>query len=545
MGTLINVLCPAGNGWQNERNSVALIVSGINEICTGTLVMNTCGNNIPYLLTANHCLNSSVSNWVFQFQTWSTDCNTNIGWREDVQFNGCQLRANNEATDFALVELNQTPLVNSGLTYSGWTRDPNPAITTTGIHHPSGDLMKICHDFQSPVSVSWFGGASNHWRAIFDQGIVQHGSSGSTLYDENHRIIGQLHGNQNNICNIGDNNCFCNIQIPSIGEYGRFDISWTGGGTNSTRLSNWLDPGNTGATTTNTTNINQLTQAIGTLTISGNPTICSGTATFTLNNNGTAYTGNVSWSSSNPGIASITASGNPATLTKTGNGQVTITATISQCGSTFVKTLALVAGAPIIGANSPLLKPWTGNSSSYNDVCNYQNTYTNMPVTGASSVTWSRIAASPSNTNWSQVGNNLNFYFWAVGQTAVFRIVAANSCGSASYDFGFRSISCGGGGGGCRQYIVSPNPAKDALKLEVPNIPPPCDYRNGQAKNKNLKQPLIRAIKLYDLVGNVKLYQKTKGVKQATLNISGLLPGTYFIEISDKDYKEKQQVIIQ
>ena len=80
--------------------------------------------------------------------------------------------------------------------------------------------MKICHDFQSPVSVSWFGGASNHWRAIFDQGIVQHGSSGSTLYDENHRIIGQLHGNQNNICNIGDNNCFCNIQIPSIGEYG-------------------------------------------------------------------------------------------------------------------------------------------------------------------------------------------------------------------------------------------------------------------------------------------------------------------------------------
>ena len=71
-----------------------------------------------------------------------------------------------------------------------------------------------------------------------------------------------------------------------------------------------------------------------------------------------------------------------------------------------------------------------------------------MPVTGASSVTWSRIAASPSNTNWSQVGNNLNFYFWAVGQTAVFRIVAANSCGSASYDFGFRSISCGGGGGG-------------------------------------------------------------------------------------------------
>ena len=30
--------------------------------------------------------------------------------------------------------------------------------------------------------------------------------------------------------------------------YGRFDKSWTGGGTNSTRLSNWLDPNNSGAT---------------------------------------------------------------------------------------------------------------------------------------------------------------------------------------------------------------------------------------------------------------------------------------------------------
>ena len=31
--------------------------------------------------------------------------------------------------------------------------------------------------------------------------------------------------------------------------YGRMDVSWDGEGTNSTRLSNWLDPSNTGATT--------------------------------------------------------------------------------------------------------------------------------------------------------------------------------------------------------------------------------------------------------------------------------------------------------
>ncbi|MBI3719723.1 MAG: hypothetical protein HY252_14165 [Sphingobacteriales bacterium] len=281
----INVVCPPGAGWENERNSVALIVSGGNEICTGTLVMNTCGTNRPYLLTANHCLNSNVTNWVFQFQTWSSDCATNTGWREDVQFNGCQLRANNAATDFALVELNQIPATNSGITYSGWSRTGNLPVMTTSIHHPSGDLMKISHDFQAPVSVSWFNGANNHWRATFDQGIVQHGSSGSALFDENHRLIGQLHGNQNNICNIGDNNCFCNIQLPSIGEYGRFDISWTGGGTNSTRLSNWLDYAGTNALTTNTTNISALPNTITPAgTIIGHYTVNGGSTQYSITN---------------------------------------------------------------------------------------------------------------------------------------------------------------------------------------------------------------------------------------------------------------------
>jgi hypothetical protein len=31
-------------------------------------------------------------------------------------------------------------------------------------------------------------------------------------------------------------------------QYGRVFTSWTGGGTAATRLSNWLDPGATGAT---------------------------------------------------------------------------------------------------------------------------------------------------------------------------------------------------------------------------------------------------------------------------------------------------------
>jgi hypothetical protein len=134
--------------------------------------------------------------------------------------------------------------------YAGWDRNATPAQNATAIHHPRGDAMKISYDAHSAVAVSWPNIAGlTHWRVTFDQGIVQHGSSGSPLFNQARRIVGQLHGNQNNQCSSTDNTCHCN-QIP-IGEYGRFDMSWTGGGTNATRLSNWLDPNNTGVSVLN------------------------------------------------------------------------------------------------------------------------------------------------------------------------------------------------------------------------------------------------------------------------------------------------------
>ena len=68
----------------------------------------------------------------------------------------------------------------------------------------------------------------------WDLGTTEPGSSGSPLFDQNHRIIGQLHGGYA-ACGNNDSDW-----------YGRFFTSWTGGGTPATRLSDWLDPLNTG-----------------------------------------------------------------------------------------------------------------------------------------------------------------------------------------------------------------------------------------------------------------------------------------------------------
>lgn len=63
----VNVLCVSG--WENEQNSVALILDGNSSaLCSGALINNASNLNIPYLLTANHCFDGNVANWKFTFQ---------------------------------------------------------------------------------------------------------------------------------------------------------------------------------------------------------------------------------------------------------------------------------------------------------------------------------------------------------------------------------------------------------------------------------------------------------------------------------------------
>lgn len=68
-------------------------------------------------------------------------------------------------------------------------------------------------------------------------GTTEQGSSGSGLWNPAGLLIGQLHGGS----------AACGNDLPDW--YGRLSVSWTGGGTASTRLSDHLDPDNTGEQT--------------------------------------------------------------------------------------------------------------------------------------------------------------------------------------------------------------------------------------------------------------------------------------------------------
>jgi hypothetical protein len=54
----VNVKCPEGTEWQDQKKGVTCIHvkrNGGTYWCTGSLINNTKIDNIPYILTANHC----------------------------------------------------------------------------------------------------------------------------------------------------------------------------------------------------------------------------------------------------------------------------------------------------------------------------------------------------------------------------------------------------------------------------------------------------------------------------------------------------------
>ena len=234
-----NVNCAVGSAWQVEKKSVGLILSGGSASCTGALVNNTANDGTPYFLTANHCYSAgSGPSWVFVFNHETSGCTGTTGPTNQT-ISGCTLKAKNAGSDFCLVQLSSTPPATYNVQYAGWDASDAATVTSaTCIHHPSGDLKKISFENNAVPQGSW--SSAQTWNVQqWDDGITEGGSSGSPLFDQNHRIIGQLFG--------GASACNGSTENGQGDSYGRFGVSWDAGASASSRLKEWLDPGNTGA----------------------------------------------------------------------------------------------------------------------------------------------------------------------------------------------------------------------------------------------------------------------------------------------------------
>ncbi|MGF1587163.1 MAG: trypsin-like peptidase domain-containing protein [Bacteroidales bacterium] len=234
-----NVACPEGHCWDFHSRSVGMMVVNGNGFCTGFLVNTTSNMGIPYFLSADHCYRDP-STVVFWFNWQSPTCDNPTQVPPHDAISGAVTRARWTGSDFWLLQLNQSPPWEYNVYYSGWNRTMQNSIsgTVVGIHHPKGDIKKISWA-DGGVTRSTSSGAPNsgttHWRVGSWSGktTTEVGSSGSPLYDPQGYVIGQLSGGL----------AECGNTLPDW--YGRIGASWTGGGTNATRLRNWLDPDNT------------------------------------------------------------------------------------------------------------------------------------------------------------------------------------------------------------------------------------------------------------------------------------------------------------
>ena len=121
--------------------------------------------------------------------------------------------------------------------YNGWNRTNVPGTSGVCIHHPAGDIKKISTAVIPFVSSTWWSGTPSHWRVhwgntVNGRSIMQGGSSGSPVFDQDHYIQGDLSGG------YVSNSC----TSPSPAWFGKIWWSWDNGPTSAFRLKEWLDP---------------------------------------------------------------------------------------------------------------------------------------------------------------------------------------------------------------------------------------------------------------------------------------------------------------
>ncbi|QYJ68580.1 T9SS type A sorting domain-containing protein [Flavobacterium litorale] len=269
-----------------NKKAVALMLVGGTSFCSGALVNNTSNDGTPYFLTANHCY-SNPAQWAFRFNWISPNpvCASTTNSTSNNDFlqtaSGAVLRARRAATDFCLVEITADLPDDWDLVWAGWDRSDITPTSTFGIHHPAGDIMKVCRDYNQPTPIS--NGGQSMWQINdWDLGVTEGGSSGSPLFDNNGRIIGQLFAGTAACAGTNDNG--------GSDIYGRFGVSWDAGPTASRRLREWLDPTNTNLVTLDyypLAIIYQTDPQLAIFNLNNNP--CSPTITpvVVLSNNGT------------------------------------------------------------------------------------------------------------------------------------------------------------------------------------------------------------------------------------------------------------------
>lgn len=205
-------------------------------MCSGGLMADTDDSSqIPYFLTANHCISKSKDaaalECYFQFKTSSCggDCYDPVGAVPRTL--GADVLSSNRSSDYTLMQLWEA--APSGSAFLGWTSAP--------VAYSNGaDLYRISHPMGAPQAYSYHqvdtsAGVCSSWPRgdwIYSRDIVgatEGGSSGSPVVNSSGQVVGQLSGGCGT--NVGD---VCDSENNATVD-GAFAAYFA-------NVSQWLDP---------------------------------------------------------------------------------------------------------------------------------------------------------------------------------------------------------------------------------------------------------------------------------------------------------------
>lgn len=267
----VDVACtPESNGWAEQIRSVVHYTfnqGGGTYVCSASTINNTANDCKPYILTAWHCgernAGSNINSWVWYWNYQKSTCQPNSNSvnpsKGNQSMTGGTVRASSGSgtlnnppgsnqvagSDFYLVELNAAIPTTYNPYFAGWDRNNTGATSGVSIHHPNGSAKKISTFTATLTNTNFNGGGNGHfWRVTWaattnGHGVTEGGSSGSPIFNQNKRIVGQLTGGSS-ACN--------STTSPDV--YGKLRSDWDlNGTTNTAQLKPWLDPTNSGVTT--------------------------------------------------------------------------------------------------------------------------------------------------------------------------------------------------------------------------------------------------------------------------------------------------------
>ncbi|MEJ8566057.1 serine protease [Wenzhouxiangellaceae bacterium CH-27] len=195
-------------------------------ICTGGLLADTAGSEIPYFLTANHCISKGKdARNLENFFQLTTSCESQSSsphpcddifdhmsnHPQSLRTLGADILSTGRSADYTLFQLRES--APAGSAFLGWSSTPiafDDGADLFRISHPGGAPQAYSEhtvDVSAGTCQSWPRGDRIYSRDVY--GATEGGSSGSPVLNSAGQVVGQLSGacgtNVNDVCDAGSN----------------------------------------------------------------------------------------------------------------------------------------------------------------------------------------------------------------------------------------------------------------------------------------------------------------------------------------------------